>query len=66
MSAFRLSRTVTTDECPWLDADIPAGTRVERYAGDTYGCIGPNGIAVCYGGKEPFFEVPRNALKGGE
>lgn len=42
---MKLSRDVTKAECPWLDADLSAGTEVYRFDGCTYGCIG-SGIAV--------------------
>jgi hypothetical protein len=41
-----LNRTVTQEECPWLDADLPEGTTVWSYTGYDYGVISPNGIAV--------------------
>jgi hypothetical protein len=57
-----LTRDVTTKECFWLDADLPAGTEVHVYDGCTYGCIGA-GIAVTLEpNKTPFFEVPRDAV----
>ena len=59
-----VDRLVTVDECPWLDEDVQPGTTVFTFSGQTYGCIGPNGIAVSYSPYEyPFFEIPRNAIK---
>lgn len=58
-----MTRDVTTDECPWLDADIPAGTILYKYWGYTYGCVSPAGIALTREQSEPpFFEVPRDAI----
>jgi hypothetical protein len=59
---MKLIRDVTKAECPWLDADLPAGMIVHPYTGCTYGCIG-TGIAVSKErGETPFFEVPRDAV----
>lgn len=59
---YKLNRTVTKEECNWLDGDIPEGTIVYRFYGATYGCIGP-GIAVSYQeGQNPFFEMPYDSL----
>ena len=61
---MKLSRTVTKSECPWLDNDLPAGLEIHEYHGHTYGCVG-TGIAVTLeAGKNPFFEVPRDAVSG--
>jgi hypothetical protein len=58
-----LRRTVTRDECPWLDEDLPQGTEVFTFHGPTYGCISPDGRAVSAVEDEtPFFEVPYDAL----
>ncbi len=43
-----LSRDVTVGECPWLDADIKAGTQVWSYSGATYGCIGSGRSRSCF------------------
>jgi len=59
---FRVSRTVTRGECPWLQRDILSGTLVRRFDGPTYGCISRSGIACSFTGHEPFFELPRDAL----
>lgn len=62
-SARILRRDVTQAECPWLDADMAAGTHVFEFYGATYGCIGHNGVAVTKEDQEnPFFEIPANAL----
>lgn len=65
MSGFIVTRDVTVDECPWLEADIPAGTTMYRCAGPTYGCIGPFGVAMTFDpeGDYPFFEVPAMAVE---
>jgi len=60
---YIVTRDVQTTECPWLETDVPKGTRVYRYGGVTYGCIGPDGIAVtAEPGALPFFELPRGAV----
>lgn len=46
-------------------APINPGTPVYSYDGHTYGCISPDGIAVTFDGKEPFFEVPANSVTWG-
>ena len=58
---FELTRFVSKKECPWLDRPMDKGEIVHRYDGVTYGCIG-DGIACSKDGKEPFFELPRNAV----
>jgi hypothetical protein len=59
-----VTRTVTTDECDWLDRDVIEGELVVAFFGCTYGCISPNGIAVSRTGPldNPFFELPRDAI----
>jgi hypothetical protein len=58
----KLVRSVTRDECFWLDEDLPIGMKVHIYRGCTYGCVG-DGIAVTLEpGKMPFFEVPCDAI----
>jgi hypothetical protein len=60
---LRVTRDVTTSECPWLQEDIPAGTIVypNRH---NHNLISHNGWAVT---KEPdgspFFELPLDALE---
>lgn len=62
--ALTVIRDVTRKECPWLDNDIVAGTKVFAYWGCTYGCISPSGRAVSLEqGKEPFMEIPVDALR---
>ncbi|MFA5098995.1 MAG: hypothetical protein WC461_02145 [Candidatus Paceibacterota bacterium] len=59
----RLIREVTTQECPWLGANLKKGKIVYRFNGCTYGCIG-SGIAVSdKPGKNPFYEIPRDAVE---
>lgn len=59
---FKTTRNITKAECPWIDKDVQAGTTVYQYFGPKYGCTG-NGIAVTLKeGKEPFFEVPKDAV----
>lgn len=60
--AYTVTRDVTRKECRWLESDVPAGTVLYEYWGYTYGCI-HTGIAMSKEpGKEPFFEMPRDAL----
>ena len=62
--AGRVTRLVMMEECPWLDNDVEAGTIVYRYYGATYGCIGPEGVAVTLcEDVPPFFELPLSALE---
>lgn len=61
---FRVKYRVDSTVQPWMrEADaVEAGEIVYVYPGPTYGCIGA-GIAVTREpGREPFFEVPRDAL----
>lgn len=62
---FRVTRTVTTHECPWLTEAVLEGTEVFEYRGADYGCINwLTGIAVTrQPHSAPFFEVPRNAVE---
>jgi len=62
---LRLNRTVTKRECPWLDNDIEAGTKVYLYSGYTYGTVDFRiGVAVTLapGPNESFIELPASAL----
>jgi len=59
---YRLIRDVDRKECPWLDRDFRAGEVFQSYEGYTYGCISDNGVACSWDGKEPFFELPADAL----
>lgn len=59
-----VTRTVTREECPWLEADVAEGIIVYSWYGATYGAIGPNGRAVSiHPDTPPFMELPRNALR---
>lgn len=60
---YKLTRDVTKKECHWLDKTFKKGSVVLEYQGYTYGCISDNGIAVSNDGKEPFFEIPIDALQ---
>ena len=61
---YELIRTVTQQECSWLDKDYEKGDEVFRYHGYTYGCVTGDGTACCEKKDEtPFFELPTNALK---
>lgn len=58
-----LTRTVTTNECHWLDKDLKEGLIVFRYEGCTYGCVTPNGVPVTLERDTyPFVEIPKDAV----
>lgn len=62
--ALKITRDIDKNEQPWMgDGEvIYAGETVYEFHGCTYGCIG-DGIAVSREpGKEPFFEVPQDAV----
>ena len=59
--ALVTTREITTDECPWLEKNIPAGTTVQR-GSDHYGCCSPSGVPVEIDGHNGFVEVPRDAV----
>lgn len=59
---FEVIRKVTMQECWWLLRDYEAGEKLYRYSGPTYGII-DTGIACSLNGSEPFFEMPRDALR---
>lgn len=65
-TAVYLTRTVTKEEAPWLDADLPEGTPVLLYRGATHGCVNlSQGLACTLGPTAfdtPFFELPFSAL----
>lgn len=64
MKVKQLKRLVTVEECYWLDRDFDAGEEVYIFNGPTYGCIGPDGIAVSLDPDTgPFFEIPKSALE---
>lgn len=63
MTMLTVTRTVTPDECHWLSEPVVMGTQVFRFYGLTYGCIGPDGIAVSDYGDYPFYELPRDAVR---
>jgi len=63
-TAYRITRALTKEECPWLDEPIKEGALVFRYDGCTYGCVSGSGIAVTERpDKTPFFEVPQDAVE---
>ena len=65
MIEFLVVRDVTIEECDWLQATIKKGSIVYKFYGATYGCIGPDWIAITLreDGKNPFLELPYSALK---
>lgn len=62
---LRINRSISLDECPWLENPIDAGTIVYRYGGVTYGCIGAGLAVTLQEGKTPFFEIPRDSVEVG-
>ena len=62
---YRVIRSVTYNECSWLERDFTEGEILYEYPGYTYGCISPSGIALTEDpdGGEPFFEFPYNAVE---
>ena len=63
MPEGNLNRDVTKKECSWLSDDLKNGKVVYRFYGTTYGCIGPNGVAVSdKNGEGPFYEVPSDSV----
>jgi hypothetical protein len=59
---LELIRDVTREECYWLKTTFKKGDKVHRFTGVTYGCISYSGVACSVDGKNPFFELPANAL----
>ena len=59
-----LKRTVTQQECPWLEKDFQEGEEIYYFPGCTYGCISSEGDAFTLSptGDNPFFELPENAV----
>lgn len=58
------TREVTRQEAPWLSEDVPKGSVLTVFTGQTHGTISRAGIAVRWEGSEdaPFFELPLSAL----
>lgn len=58
------TRDISQTECPWLPIDIAKNTTLFKYINYTYGCISPEGVAISFEhNKEPFYEVPKNAIR---
>ena len=58
-----LTRNVTQEECPWLEADLSEGKEVHKFDGATYGCITDSGVAVSDTVDEnPFYEIPIDSV----
>jgi hypothetical protein len=63
MKRARLTRDVSPEQYPWLGRELREGTELVAFRGATYGCIGPDGVAMSLDGDNPFFEIPRDALE---
>lgn len=63
MTDLVLTRDVTPEECDWLHRTFTKGEHVVLFTGATYGCVAPNGIAASVDGKNPFFELPLDAVE---
>lgn len=59
-----LLRTITLEECPWLERPMLQNAIVYRFQGCDYGCVSQKGLAVTLdkGGGYPFFELPKNSV----
>jgi len=56
-------RTLTKEECPWLDKTLPESMAVFEFVGDTFGVITEAGIAVSLEPNSyPFYQVPFSAV----
>ena len=59
-----LIQDILAKDYHWLDRDYRIGEEFFIYRGFTYGCVSVNGIACTERlGEEPFFELPKVALK---
>lgn len=59
-----LLKDILAKDYHWLDRDYTIGEEFFIYRGFTYGCVSLNGIACTERlGEEPFFELPKAALK---
>ena len=59
-----LTKDILSDNHHWLDRDYKKGEELFVYSGATHKCISVNGIACTERvGEEPFFEIPKAALK---
>lgn len=59
---FTLNKNILKKDYKWLNRDFKEGETVFLFTGNTYGCIGENGIACCLDANPPFFELPATAL----
>lgn len=61
---YKVKTAQTASDNKSLPRDIEKGEILFGYSGCTYGCISSGGVAcVLRDGKEPFFEIPRDALE---
>ena len=59
---LKLSKNISKKEFKWLKRDFKKGELVYLHTGETYGCIGKNGLACTLDGNLPFFELPAGVL----
>lgn len=57
-----LIKDVLKKDYKWLKQDFKKGEVLYLFTGETYGCIGENGIACSLDGNLPFFELPTTVL----
>jgi hypothetical protein len=59
---FLVIRTLTSEECPWLDDDVVTVGTIVYETVDQFGCCGPGGVFVRYEGMLCPTELPSSAL----
>ena len=57
-----LTKNIFKKDYKWLDRDFKKGEQVCLFTGNTYNCIGDDGIPCYIDGKESFFELPAGIL----
>lgn len=66
MKEGRMTRTLTLDECPWLEEVIESfrkGNPVFKNTAPSYGCTSPDGEPVCLQRGGEFYEVPKDSVR---
>jgi len=59
---LKLSKDVLKKDFKYLNRDFKKGELVYLHTGETFGCIGKNGLACTLDGNLPFFELPAGVL----